>query len=97
MTLIVHVKINPDSPYLEYIERVRYFNPLLATAQCWAGSDVIGRAKSNKFKNRYPPSVRPSMAESATYIHQSDSNRQEWGISGMKLLPNVQLIKRLEG
>ena len=97
MTLIVHVKINPDSPYLEYIERVRYFNPLLAIAQRWAGPDVVGRAKSNKFKNRYPPGVRPSTAKSATWIPITATKRQELGMPGMKLLPNLQLIKRLEG
>ncbi len=95
--MIVHVKINPDSPYLEYIERVRYFNPFPSTGQCSAGSDVVGRAKSNKIKNRYPPGVRPSTTKSVTFIRITATNRRERGIPGIKLLPNLQLITRLVG
>jgi len=50
-----------------------------------------------EIKNRYLPGVRPSTTNSATCRHKSDSNRQEWGIPGIKLFPNLQLIKRLEG
>ena len=95
--MIVHVKINPDSPYLEYIERVRYFNPFPSTGQCSAGSDVVGRAKSNKFKNRYLPGVRAFTTKSATSIAITTTNRQDLGISRIELLPNLQLIKRLVG
>jgi len=62
-----------------------------------ACSTVAARAKSNKIKDRYPPGVRPSTTNSATCIPITATNRQERDISGIKLLPNLQLIKRLVG
>ncbi|MCS5661647.1 MAG: hypothetical protein NZ842_14725, partial [Dehalococcoidia bacterium] len=55
------------------------------------------RWKSNKFKNCYLPIVQPSTTNSATCIPIAGMNRRELGISGLKLFPNVQLIKRLVG
>jgi len=49
-----------------------------------------------EIKNCYLPDVRPSTAKSATCILVTATKRQEWGIPGIKLLPNLQLIKRLE-
>jgi len=39
--------------------------------------------------------MRSSTAKSATCIPITATNRQELGIPGLKLLPNLQLIKRL--
>jgi len=52
---------------------------------------------SPEIKNRYLPVVQPSTTKSATFIRITTANRQELGIPGIKLLPNLQLIKRLVG
>tara|TARA_B100000809_G_scaffold89191_1_gene87644 strand:- start:38 stop:205 length:168 start_codon:yes stop_codon:yes gene_type:complete len=52
---------------------------------------------SPEIKNRYLPVVQPSTTKSVTFIRITSTNRQELGILGIKLLPNVQLIKQLMG
>ena len=48
-----------------------------------------------EIKNCYLPVVQSSTTNSATCIPIAGMNRRELGISGLKLFPNVQLIKQL--
>jgi hypothetical protein len=50
---------------------------------------------SPEIKNRYLHVVEPYTTNSVRFIRITATNRQERGISGIKLLPNLQLIKRL--
>ena len=79
---------------------------ILALNGIWTGikanlnSSPDGSAKmefSPEIKNRYLPVVQPSTTKSVTFIRITSTNRQELGILGIKLLPNVQLIKQLVG
>ena len=52
---------------------------------------------SAEIKNCYLPVVHSFTTKPATCILVTSPNRQERGIPGIKLLPNVQLIKQLVG
>jgi hypothetical protein len=50
---------------------------------------------SPEIKNRYLHVVQPYTTKSVSLIRITATDRQERGLSGIKLLPNLQLIKRL--
>ena len=54
-------------------------------------------AEVQEIKNCYLPGMQTYTTKSAACIHITATKRQERGIPGMKLLPILQLIKRLEG